>query len=216
MISSSGNNNAVHQKVVRAAEAAQFYNVSIPTLRRWAREGSIPVQRTERGQYKYIIGEANNQNVHDILPNELSRNIIYARVSSQKQKGDLERQKIFLQRKYNDYSIVTDIGSGINYQRKGFKTILERLFKGNIQHVVVAHQDRFSRFSFDFFQWLFQQFGAVLEAVEQPKTSSPGEDLTADLMEVLTVFTARYYGRRKYIRGSIHEEDSDPEGEDIS
>lgn len=196
--------HASNQKAVRANEAAKFYNISIPTLRRWAREGAIPVEQTKGGQYKYIIG---TDTVPSCETNQISCNIIYSRVSSSKQRGDLERQKVFLQKRFPEYSVVADIGSGINYQRKGFKAILELLFKGGVKHVVVAHQDRFSRFGFDFFQWLFQQFGAVLEAVEQPK-SSPGADLTADLMEVLTVFTARYYGRRKY---SNNDDDSETE-----
>lgn len=197
-------------QAVRAADAAKYYNVSVPTLRRWAREGAIPVQKTEGGQYKYVVGQEVQCKPSD--NSNITCNVIYVRVSSQKQKGDLGRQQLFLQNKYPGYSIVTDIGSGINYQRKGFKTILEHLFKGNIKHVVVAHQDRFSRFGFDFFQWQFQQFGAVLEAVVQPKADSTGADLTADLMEVLTVFTARYYGRRKYIeRGGESDKDSDTE-----
>jgi predicted site-specific integrase-resolvase len=64
---------------------------------------------------------------------------------------------------------------------------LEQLFQGNIKKVVVAHQDRFTRFGFDFFQWMFTQFGSVLETMEDKKSN--------DLMEILT---ARYYGKRKY------------------
>jgi predicted site-specific integrase-resolvase len=67
---------------------------------------------------------------------------------------------------------------------------LEQLFQGNIKKVVVAHQDRFTRFGFDFFQWMFTQFGSVLETMEDKKSN--------DLMEILTLFTARYYGKRKY------------------
>jgi len=92
-----------------------------------------------------------------------------------------------------NYRLVTDIGSGINYERKGFKAILEQLIRGDIKKVVVANQDRFTRFSFNLFVWLFSQFGAV---VERPVRE--GEDLIADFIEILTVFVARYYGRRKY------------------
>jgi predicted site-specific integrase-resolvase len=67
---------------------------------------------------------------------------------------------------------------------------LEQLFQGNIKKVVVVHQDRFTRFGFDFFQWMFTQFGSVLETMEDKKSN--------DLMEILTLFTARYYEKRKY------------------
>jgi predicted site-specific integrase-resolvase len=70
---------------------------------------------------------------------------------------------------------------------------LEQLFQGNIKKVVVAHQDRFTRFGFDFFQWMFTQFGSVLETMEESDDKKSN-----DLMEILTLFTARYYGKRKY------------------
>jgi predicted site-specific integrase-resolvase len=79
---------------------------------------------------------------------------------------------------------------------------------------VVAHSDRFSRFGFDFFQWMFSNFGAVLESVENA-TKGTADDLVDDVMEVLTVFTARYYGSRKYLhRDKESETHSEQESED--
>ena len=181
-------------RTVKAAIAAAYYDTSLSNLRKWAREGAIPTERTPKGRYLYVLPDPESQLIE--TTEEWSGNIIYARVSSKKQEADLGRQAKRLQHLYPDYTLVTDIGSGINYKRKGFIAILERLFTGSIQTVVVTNQDRFTRFSFDFFQWLFEQFGAVLRSVEQP--SAPGEDMVADIMEVFTVFTARYYGRRKY------------------
>jgi len=185
--------------VVKANEAAIYYNISIPNLRKWAREGTVPVQRTPGGQYKYIIPSANDEPEQTPTDDNWTQHIIYARVSSRKQFDDLQRQSNYLKQLYPNYSIVTDIGSGINFQRKGFKTILERLFQGHIKSVVVAHQDRFVRFGFDFFQWLFTKFNAVLETVDNPSISN-GEYIVSDIMEIFTVFTASYYGRRKYIQ----------------
>lgn len=187
-------------KKVKAHEAAAFYNVSISNLRKWARDGGIPVEKTPGGHYLYILPEP-EPNIPD--DDKWSESIIYARVSSKLQYNDLQHQISHLSILYPGYTVVKDIGSGINYKRDGFRSILERLFKGNIKRVVVAHQDRFTRFGFDFFQWLFEQFGAVLESVEQPSAAS-GEDMVADIMEVFTVFSARYYGRRKYLP---HKED---------
>lgn len=193
---------------VRNKEAAKYYNVSDSTLRKWARQGLIKVESTKGGHWRYwiepqFIFQPKQPEERNTLPDH----IIYARVSSKKQAKDLNAQSLFLKERFPTYTLITDIGSGINYNRTGFKTILEQLFKGNIKKVVVAHQDRFSRFSFDFFQWLFSHFGAVLESVEKPNDNG-GFDLTVDLMEVLTVFTARYYGRRKY--------NPDPENQDLS
>ena len=83
------------------------------------------------------------------------------------------------------------MGSGVNFQRRGFKAILEQLFAGHIRSAVVAHQDRWSRISFDFFQWLFARFGAELKVLHAVAIDSNQEPQTT-LMEIITVFTARY------------------------
>ncbi len=196
-------------RIVKANEAARYYNVSMSNLRKWAREGRVQAHRTAGGQFQYVLPSIDGEG--ERVPTDgWTSNILYARVSSRKQQEDLERQALQLQQLYPDFTLVKDIGSGINYQRKGFQAILERLFQGSVTRVVVAYQDRFTRFGFDFFQWLFQKFGATLESVEQPNTDN-GQDLVADIMEVFTVFTARYYGRRKYNR--ISQENSDAEDE---
>jgi excisionase family DNA binding protein len=184
-------------KTVKASEAAKYYGISIPNLRKWAREGTIPAEQTPGGHYNYIIPVTPDWSEDKPVNGDWTPNVIYCRVSSRKQEDDLERQVKYLSKLYPDYTIIRDIGSGINYKRKGFQTLLERLFKGDIKKVVVAHQDRFVRFGFDFFQWLFIQFGAILETVERPNANTH-EDLVGDIMEIFTVFTARYYGRRKY------------------
>lgn len=184
---------------VKASEATKFYCTSISNLRKWARENAISVKQTPGGHYLYAIPiktEFKEENEEDSSWNE---NIIYTRVSSRKQRKDLERQTKFLMSRYPTFTSVKDIGSGLNYKRKGFQAILERLFQGHIKRVVVAHKDRFVRFGFDFFEWLFQRFGAVLECVEKPDTA-PREDIVDDIMEVFTSFTARYYGSRKYAK----------------
>ena len=185
--------------LLKASEAAKHYGVAISTIRSWARNEQIPVQRIGNGHYRYVVQHNKSTVNEDDSYNELSENIIYTRVSSRKQKYDLDRQSKWLQKRYPRYKLITDIGSGINYTRPGFKAILESLFKGNIKQVVVAHKDRFSRFGFDFFTWMFSQFGAELVTVENKSTArNTTIELAQDLMEIITVFSARYHGRRKY------------------
>jgi predicted site-specific integrase-resolvase len=182
-------------RYVKAHEAAEYYHISESNLRKWAREKKITTTRTPGGHFRYILPDPTD------VPQQpdsdgWTPNVIYVRVSSAKQHEDLQRQSLRLQQLYPNHTLVQDIGSGLNYQRKGFQALLERLFQGHIKHVVVAHQDRFCRFGYDFFCWMFQQFGAILESVEQPPTD--GEDMVNDIMEIFTVFTARYYGRRSH------------------
>ena len=177
-------------KFVKASEAAEHYQVDISTLRRWARLNKIEFQVTKGGQYRYRVSLEESEDFEDT-----GLHIIYCRVSSKKQSKDLRRQEAFLRKKYPDYKLVSDIGSGINNARPGFKWILQQLFKRNIDEVVVAHTDRFTRFGFDLFEWIFQEFGAVLTSCNRKEANG---DIIGDIMEIFTVFTARYHGRRKY------------------
>jgi predicted site-specific integrase-resolvase len=182
---------------VKAQKAKEFYSVSSPTLRAWSDNGKIRSQQQPSGRYQYWIEEGKKQANDDKAGRHT---IIYARVSSKKQSEDLRRQEEYLRTRYPNAILKSDIGSGINYKRTNFKTILQSLFKGDIKEVVVAHKDRFTRFSFEFFEWLFTQFGSILTSLENEEHAEgeTGNELTDDLMEVITVFTARYYGSRKY------------------
>lgn len=187
--------NECNVKILKAKQASEHYNISISNLRKWAREGKIPVKLTKGGQYQYIIKDENIE-----CPEQISENIIYARVSSKKQFNDLQRQADKLQRAFPDFTLIKDIGSGINFKRKGFIKVLELLFQRKIKKVVVANKDRFSRFGFEFFEWMFKEFGATLEVIQAESNTeiTTNEELANDIMEIITVFTARYYGRRKY------------------
>jgi predicted site-specific integrase-resolvase len=191
---------------LKAKDAAKYYGISISNLRKWAREGRVETEITKGGRYNYIIRDVKEQ-----CPEQVSKDIIYARVSSKKQQNDLQRQITLLQRAFPNSTLITDIGSGINFKRKGFRTIMELLFQRKISSVMVAYKDRFSRFGFEFFQWMFNEFGATLNNIKTSEQNS-NEELADDLMEVITVFTARYYGKRKYKNGedkSISEQSSE-------
>src|ERR1700694_3934124 len=119
---------------VSPKEAQQIFKVSEQTLRRWANERQIQFKTTECGHRRYLV------------PSNEQSKIIYCRVSSSKQKNDLNRQIKFMQEKYPNYEVIKDVGSGINLQRKGFLSLLQRIIHGTVSKVVVASHDRLSRF----------------------------------------------------------------------
>jgi predicted site-specific integrase-resolvase len=170
---------------VTPKQASKHYNVSTETLRLWSENG----KKTEKGHRRYEI------NIQDNKQKRIS--IIYARVSSKKQEEDLNRQILFLQQKYPTFELITDIGSGINFKRKGLKTLLDKLFNGVIKEIVVAHKDRLTRFGFELFEFMCKKFNTKLTVVEE-ENKSPIEDLSEDLFSIITVFTARYNGICKY------------------
>lgn len=171
-------------------DAAKYYNVSTATLREWANQGRIECTKTDGGHRRYKI---------PIKAVEVGGRYIYARVSSKKQEADLQRQVNFLKEKYPDYEVIQDIGSGLNFKRQGFRTILEQLFKKDITEVVISSSDRFSRFGTrEFFGWIFETFGGKLTIIDDKGHAHPNEELAEDLLEIITVISARYYGRRSY------------------
>lgn len=175
---------------VTPKKASQHFNVTDTCLRQWSKKNKIKYIRTQGGHRRYWIGEPTT-------PIEKTK-IIYCRVSSSKQRADLDRQCEFLKSKYPHHTLNTAIGSGINFQRKGFKRILESLFLGTVQEVVVAKKDRFTRFGFDLFEWIFKHHKALLVSDSTDPDKSFDKELSDDLLAIITVFTARYYGRRKY------------------
>lgn len=180
---------------VHPKEASKHYNVSQQALRSWSIQGRIKYITTKGGHRRYCIATTNP---NDQYRETTGEKIIYARVSSAKQQDDLDRQIRYLQSRYPDHRVVSDIGSGINFQRKGFKRVLEGVFSGTIQEVVVAQRDRFTRFGFDLFEWIFTQHGALLLSDQTDVEGRPERELSEDLMAIITVFSARYYGKRKY------------------
>ena len=194
---------------VSAKEAQKHYGVSIDTLRNWANKGQVETFRTQGGHRRFFIPEGTS-----------GRKIIYARVSSSKQSNNLDNQIKFLKERYPTHELVTDIGSGINFKRKGFTKILDDLFAHNVEEVVVTSKDRLYRFGNELIEYIFKKFGGRLRVINtiEYESKTPNEELAEDLLSIVTVFTARYHGSRKYKKGtkktsSDSEQDSDYESE---
>jgi putative resolvase len=171
---------------VSAKEAKEYFQVTDQTLRRWAQSGEIKIKRTQGGHRRYL------------LPSQESSKIIYCRVSSSKQKADLKRQINFLQKRFPDYEVIKDIGSGVNFKRRGFLSLLQRIFNGTVSEVVVSSNDRLARFNYEFFDWLFKQFSCQLICLNKSKFKSAEQELSEDLLSIITIFTAKYNGTRRY------------------
>lgn len=189
---------------VNAKTARQRLGVSTPTLRRWANDGTIKTIRTPGNFRLYAINHfcpsssTSNQATAPVQANE--RNIVYCRVSSVGQKDDLERQVQHMRSLYPNHRIVTDIASGINFRRKGLRTILELSSRGLLDEVVVAYRDRLCRFAFELVSWFLSLHGTRLVVLHQEMDSSKEAELASDLLAIINVFNCRVNGRRKYKR----------------
>ena len=119
----------------------------------------------------------------------------YCRVSGRGQRDDLESQVRYVQSHYSEAEIIQDFGSDINFKRKGLRTLLERVLRGDKLRVIVAHRDRLVRFGGEVIQFLVEQNGGEVVVLDK-NVHSPEQELTEDLLEILHVFSRRMYGLR--------------------
>ena len=193
-----------YYRASQVSAARLGYNVDY--LRHLADAGKIPVIRTPGGQRRYdveafIQGKTEAQSESVALPT-----VCYCRVSSRKQRGDLERQVAYMRELYPSAEVIRDIGSVLNYKRKGFRAVVDRCLRCDKFQLVIAHRDRLCRFGIEFLQYMVEHNGGELVVLDQT-VHSPAEELTADLLNILHVFSCRMHGLRRY-RTEIKEDKS--------
>jgi predicted site-specific integrase-resolvase len=128
-------------------------------------------------------------------------NYIYARVSSKKQLEDLHRQVEFLQSRkpeYVNYTVITDVGSGINFKRKGLKTILDTCLQGRINEVVIAHRDRLCRFGFELLQFIVERCNGRIIVIDNSTNQTTEQLLADDLLSIIHIYSCRKMCSRRY------------------
>jgi putative resolvase len=168
-------------------------NLHPNTLRRYADENKIKSIRNVGGQRLYAVD--------DFLRSKgSSYTVCYCRVSSSKQRDDLLRQIEKLKQIYPKAEVIQDIGSGLNFKRKGMYSLLERLMQGDKLKVVVSHRDRLARFGYDIFKFLVERNGGEIVVLDNYVSTSREAELTADLMAILHHFSCRMHGARSHSR----------------
>lgn len=187
----------MEEQYVPTKTARKLLGVTTQTLRNWDNTGKINTSRAPSGVRLY-----NLKNIKDILGDKFpipeKEKIAYCRVSSKKQMDDLERQKEFFKYNYPDHIVVTDIGSGINWKRKGLQTILDRAMQRDISEVVVAHRDRLCRFAFELIESILSKNDVQLTVLEYEEHKSADKELADDILSIVHVYSCRQMGRRRY------------------
>lgn len=187
-------------KLCSIADAAAALGISPQTLRRWEREGRIPPpDRTTGGQRRYDLSKI-NPDLFRAAETTPRRTVAYARVSSHDQKADLERQKQVLELYCASngwtYEVLSDLGSGMNYHKKGLKRLLDGIVDGSVGRLVVTHKDRLLRFGAELVFAICEAKGCEVVILNRDEDTTFEEDLAADVLEIITVFSARLYGAR--------------------
>lgn len=195
-------NGDKEQHFYKSKEVKQMLRVSDTTLHRWVEEGRIRAIRTPAGQRRYHSHDIQSILEQPTLPDnpKTKTKIAYCRVSSVKQMDDLARQQSFFRQHFSGYELVTDVGSGLNWKRKGLRSILERAMSGDLSEVVVAHRDRLCRFSFELLEWIFSTNGVKLVVLNQEENQSTNGELADDILSIIHVYSCRQMGKRRYNR----------------
>lgn len=186
---------------VNIGRAARELGVSRDTLRRWEAAGKIEVERTAGGHRRYDLAK-----LRGITPRKAPSKrvtLAYARVSSHDQEDDLVTQvallETFCAANGWSYEVVQDLGSGMNYQKRGLRRLIKRICAGDIGRLVLTHKDRLLRFGSEIVFALCEEFNVEVTIINQSeKPISFEEEVVRDVQEMITVFSARLYGSRSH------------------
>lgn len=178
---------------------AKIIGVTPQTLRNWDRSGRLHPHHTSTNGYRYYSEE---QLCAVTGIQFVPRKVIgYCRVSSRKQKDDLERQvenlRTYLYAQGNPFEIITDIGSGINYKKNGLQELIRRIEANRVEKVVVLYKDRLVRFGFELLETIATIHGCKIEIVDTTRKSEQ-QELVEDLVQIITVFSCKLQGKRTY------------------
>ncbi len=185
----------------RIGEFASRVGRSASTVRRWEYEGRITAKRTASGQ-RYF----DESDVRAVLqlgaPDAERVTVVYCRVSSPGQKDDLASQVAAMEMFCLNAGIavtewVTEIGGGMNFKRKKFTRLIDRIADGGVERLVVAHKDRLTRFGFDLIAHVADRNGCQI-TVANTESLSPQQELVEDLLAIVHTFSCRLYGLRRY------------------
>lgn len=185
-------------KYISGSIICKKYNVSTPTLYRWEQDGLVKTIRLPGGTRKYRAKDIYALFGEDPNEQKEKKAVCYARVFSSHQKEDLQRQIDYLKEKFPEHEIIQDIGSGLNWKRKGFMSLLEQVYDGIVEEVVVTYKDRLCRFGFELVEWIFKKSGTRLVVLSQSERNEENDsrELAEDLLAITTVFVARNNGLR--------------------
>ncbi len=186
-------------KFISVQAAAEKLGVHPSTLRRWEREGKLIPDRTQGNQRRYDLAKLQPHLSRKLIPSE-KLTVAYARVSSHDQKADLARQRELLElycARYGwSFEVISDLGSGMNYSKKGLNQLLGLLLNGALGRLVITHKDRLLRFGAELIFALCEKQGVEVVIINQGSEPSFEEELAQDVLEIITVFSARLYGSR--------------------
>ena len=190
------------ERLLKLRELCEIVGISYSTLKQWVREGKVKVYRTATGRWRIPYSEV--ERILGLRPEARAvRAVIYARVSSSDQKGDLERQIQYLTqycsaKGYRVVDVLSDVASGLKTNRRGLLKLFNYVVNKQVDVVVITYKDRLTRFGFEYLEYFFKRYGVRIEVVygEEPKDAY--QELVEDLLAIVTSFAGKLYGMRSH------------------
>lgn len=189
-------------KLVNISEAARILGVTTTTLRNWDKKGLLKPDEITKGKARrYRIESLRNINRNIIFTKDDLKTIAYARVSSHDQKEDLTRQvqvlELYCSKHGYKYEVIQDLGSGMNYYKKGLTKLIDLILDNQVQRLVLTHKDRLLRFGAELIFSICEAKNVEVIIINQGDESpSFEEELAKDVLEIIMVFSAKLYGSR--------------------
>lgn len=200
---------------MKANEVLKFLNVTRPTLSSYVKNGYIKAERTRTGYYDY-----DRESVFQFRNKEIDRiNVIYSRVSTAKQKKDLENQTELLETYCNKNGIIigqtfSDVGSGINFDRKAFQDLLHAVLNYKVKKVFITYKDRLSRISFPLFKDIFEKFGCEIVVLNETNDEKLIEkEIFSEIISLIHCFSMKVYSNRRKEKLKLMKKDLELEDE---
>ena len=186
---------------ISIGEAAKELGISTKTLRRWTDTGKIKFERSPTGQRRFFLADILRITPRDFNQLDDRITINYARVSSHDQKADLVRQvqvlEAFSATNGWQFETIQDLGSGLNYNNRGLQKLLKRIMQGDVGRLVLTHKDRLLRLGAELVFAMCAEFEIEVIIINKSNEEVTYEqELVQDMIELITVFSARLYGSR--------------------
>lgn len=194
-------------KFYNISEFAERIGKSASSLRNWDRNGTLKPSYISPGGHRMYSEEQACEflgvpyiSAHDDTYKQTSRKVIgYCRVSTRKQKDDLSRQielvKTYMTARGYQFEMISDIGSGINYNNKGLNKLIKEVVNNNVEKIVILYKDRLVRFGFELIETVCKEFDVDIEIIDSTQKTDE-QELVEDMIQIVTVFSCRLQGKR--------------------
>ena len=190
-------------------EFAKKIGVTIQTLREWDKSGKLKPEYRSKGNHRYYSDNQLNELLQKRSPKNRI-NVGYVRVSSNHQKEDLERQyelmELFLAKQGKEFKIIKDIGSKINYDKKGLKELLKLIATNQCDTIFVLHEDRLVRFGYELITEFAELHNTKIVIINKDDEKTDEEEFVEDILNIIHVFSCKLNGKRSHINKKIIKE----------